>query len=401
MRTRFLLLAALVCPIARGQTYASDLPLNHPALDYLSPSVLDTVQISPQASPLDTLGVLLEHLKINRDSQLLVFSKTSFQAPRISPRNPRAIYFNDRFAVGYVPNGKGIEVAAVDPRRGSVFYNFDAASGKFTRGETCVHCHQGPATAGVPGIFIGSVFPNVDGVPSRSAAIVTDHRTPFADRWGGWYVNAAAGEQRDRANSVASNPADPEELDTAGKQNLTAPAGRFPIANYLSPFSDIVALMTFEHQTQMVNLITRLTWQSRIAPLTSHREDVEALVAYMLFSGEAQIREPIKGVSTFTTTFAEQGPRDHQHRSLREFDLHTRLFRYPLSYLIYSPQFDAIPDAERAQVYARLFEILTGRDHSPKFAHLTAADRKNIFEILCDTKTNLPSDWKNAEPFSR
>jgi hypothetical protein len=382
--------------LARAQVYASDLPLNHPSIDYQGSTILDSDSRLPREA---RLAGLLERLGINVDTQVLVFSKTSVQAPRISPRNPRAIYFNDQFAVGYVPGGKGIEVAAVDPRRGVVFYTFDTRDGKpsFTRGENCVHCHQGPATAGVPGIFVGSVFPNVDGTPSRRAAIVTDHKTPFADRWGGWYVNATRGQQRDRANSVASNPADPEDLDSEGKQNLTSLSGRFTIANYLLPASDIVALMTFEHQTQMVNLITRLSWQSRIAPQVSHRDDVGALVAYMLFAEEAPLPEPLVGVSSFTRTFPERGPRDQKGRSLRDFDLRTRLFRYPLSYLIYSPAFDAIPDAAREQVYRRLFEVLSGRDQSADFSHLSADDRNNILEILRATKPNLPAYWNHAD----
>jgi hypothetical protein len=148
--------------------------------------------------------------------------------------------------------------------------------------------------------------------------------------------------------------------------------------------------MTFEHQTQMVNLITRLSWQARIAPQVTHRNDVEALVSYMLFAGEAPLPEPLVGVSSFTKTFPERGPRDQKGRSLRDFDLRTRLFRYPLSYLIYSPQFDALPDPVLKQVYARLSEVLTGRDQSAKFSHLSEADRNNILEILRATKPNLP-----------
>jgi len=376
-------LLALGCD---AQIYLDTLPVNHPSLGYLDASVNDPAarlqkQLSTGEAHLEAgsdgtgyLRSLLNYFGINPDSQGLVFSKSSAQAAKISPRNPRAIYFNDEVAVGYVRGSPAMEVAAIDPVRGAIFYVLSPdATGKPTlkRSETCLHCHQGASTLGVPGIFIGSVFPNADGTPARSKAIITDHRTPFEDRWGGWYVNAAHGEQRDRANAVAPDPAAPEDL-----QKLVM---RFSPAGYLSSTSDIVALMTFEHQTQMTNFITRLGWKARMeAPLDS---DLDALVRYMLFTDEAPLREPIQGVSTFTKTFPERGPRDPQGRSLRDFDLETRLFRYPLSYMIYSRAFDALPVAVRTRIYRRL------RDE------LAARNRLDIIAIVRATRTGLPDFW--------
>lgn len=102
--------------------------------------------------------------------------------------------------------------------------------------------------------------------------------------------------------------------------------------------------MTFEHQTQMANLLTRVGWLARLADAEgatgvaarSLDSEIEDAVAYMLFAGEPRLPEPIEGVSSFTRTFAAGGPRDGAGRSLREFDLRTRLFRYPLSYMIYT-----------------------------------------------------------------
>ena len=34
---------------------------------------------------------------------------------------------------------------------------------------------------------------------------------------------------------------------------------------YLSPQSDIVALLVFDHQMRAINLLTRLNWESRVA----------------------------------------------------------------------------------------------------------------------------------------
>ena len=377
---RFTLLLTLWC---RGQIYLDNLPVNNSSIGYFDASTNDpaaklaggNVHLEPRSDGTGYLASLLDYFKINPDSQGLVFSKSSAQAAKISPRNPRAIYFSDEVAIGYVRGSASMEVAAVDPVRGPVFYIFSPdATGKPTlkRGEICLHCHQGASTLGVPGIFIGSVFPNAEGMPARAGAIITDHRTAFEDRWGGWYVDAAHGEQHDRANAVAPDPASPEDL-----QKLTM---RFSPAGYLSTISDIVALMTFEHQTLMTNFITRLGWKARIGE-GSIEADLEAMVRYMLFLDEAPLREPIQGVSTFTKTFPERGPRDSHGRSLRDFDLETRLFRYPLSYMIYSRAFDALPEPVRIRVYRRL------RDE------LAARNRQDIVTIVRETKKGLPDFW--------
>jgi hypothetical protein len=382
--------AAILSGLGTAQVYQSDLPVNHPAIRYFQDADNIVSRLAADGVKIDSLPALLVALHINPDSQALVFSKTSFQSTKISPRNPRAIYFNDDVAVGWVPGGNGIEVAAFDPRQGAVFYIFN--NGEFKRSEVCLRCHQGPATVGVPGMFVGSVFPNAAGQPHGQGGIITDHRTAFGDRWGGWYVNAKRGEQKDRANSVAPDPAEPEALATEGHQNLTTLAKFFEPAGYLRPVSDIVALMTFEHQTQMMNYFTRLSWESRIGRVED--ADVEAAVDYMLFAEEAPLVEPVEGVSSFTKTFPDRGPRDAKGRSLRDFDLQTRLFKYPLSYVIYSPVFDALPDAVRDRVYGRVFEVLSWKDRSEKFARLTVQDRKAILEILRDTKTSLPAYFR-------
>ena len=78
--------------------------------------------------------------------------------------------------------------------------------------------------------------------------------------------------------------------------------------------SDIVALMTFEHQTQMINFITRLGWEARIAAPSGEaqtQKDVDALVEYMLFAEEAPLKQPIEGVSEFhqdVPTARPEGP---------------------------------------------------------------------------------------------
>lgn len=330
---------ALVASTASAQVYLQNLPIHQqePFHDPVAKLIAAKPKLERRAGPLGYLPALLDALHIDSDTQALVFSKTSFQSQKISPRNPRAIYFNDEVAVGYVPGGEVMELASLDPKQGIVFYTLDTASGEIRHREECLHCHQGPATMGVPGIFIGSVFPNSNGAPSRRAAIITDHRTPFADRWGGWFVDVKAGEQLGRANRVAADPAEPESMDMRLAKSFDASA-------YLSTKSDIVALMTFEHQTQAVNLLTRLKWESS----PEQREtDLRATADYLMFRNEAPLSEPIEGVSGFAPRFARSGP-------LREFDLKTRLFQSRVSYMIYSPAFAALP----AEIRVRLCGML-------------------------------------------
>ncbi|HWC95588.1 MAG TPA: hypothetical protein VG456_02530 [Candidatus Sulfopaludibacter sp.] len=338
--------------LALAQVYQQNLPtgMEAPLRDPVSQFIATRPELAYRPGPLGYLPALLAALRINPDTQALVFSKTSFQSQKISPRNPRAVYFSDNVAVGYVPGGDVLEMASLDPRQGIVFYTLDARRSdapRFARREECLKCHQGPATLGVPGIFIGSVFPNANGAPSRTAAIITDHRTPFADRWGGWFIDGTHGEQLGRANRVAGDPAEPESLDTRLAKSFDASA-------YLSSTSDVVALMVFEHQTQIVNMFTRLNWEARIpgTPPSQLESDLDATAAYLLFKGEAPLKEPIEGVSSFTRTFAREGP-------LREFDLRTRLFLYPLSYMIYSPAFDALPEDIRVRLCHRVSRGIT------------------------------------------
>lgn len=335
------------------------------------------------------LPSLLKQLDLNVDSQVLVYTQTSFQAPLISPQRPRAIYFNDDVAVGFVQTGEVMEVSALDPKQGVVFYTLSTHKTDkpgFARREVCLQCHQGGQTLGVPGLVVASSYtPKGAEAEHQRGGFVTDDRTPIEDRWGGWYVSGDLGGQKH--HGIPIGPDLEPHFDTSA---------------YLSPTSDVVALMTLEHQTRMTNLITRIGWDYRIAAADGKLDEarpkleaaIEDMVGYMLFIDEAPIAAPIKGVSTFTRTFPERGPRDKQGRSLRDFDLRKRLFKYPLSYMIYNKAFDSLPDWPRERIYRRLYDVLTGKDTSASFAKLSAADRGNILTILRDTKPNLPAYWK-------
>jgi hypothetical protein len=353
------------------------------------------------------LPSLLEHLNINVDSQMLVFSKTSFQQAIITPKNPRALYFNDDVSVGTVPGGDVYELLALEPSHGMVFYTLSTKKAERPRLERrsaeCLFCHA-IGNKGAPSLVVASVFPDKDGSPAYTSTFIgtIDHRTPFDQRWGGWYVTGTHGSQRHMGNAVAVDPFHPLDLDLSHSQNLTTLADKLDVSKYLTGTSDIVALTTLEHQVGAVNRINATALQyERLKRDGLSDEDwtylngeIEDLVGYMLFVDEAPLTEPIKGVSAFTVTFPQRGPRDKRGRSLRDFDLQTRLFRYPMSYMVYSDLFNSLPAPVLDRVYRRLYDVLAGKDTGPKYAALTAANRQAVLEILRDTKPNLPDFWQ-------
>jgi hypothetical protein len=382
---------------------------NHQAIAY------STAPVSDAASRLNTrlasgevklvsngpsgyLQSLLTALDVPVASQMLVFSKTSFQAPRINGSNPRSIFFNDTVSVGWVRGGPVLEIVTQDPNEGSIFYTLSqdtSAAPRLERNDTCISCHLADATQNVPGMLVGSVFPGPDGTTLYGPAYTTDHRSPFEIRWGGWFVTGTHHATRHMGNATATNQSDLESMITPATVHVTSLAGRFNMDGYLSPHSDIVALLTLEHQVTMLNMITRTGWEARIGADAGRPLDQAAaeLVDYMLFIDEAPLPGPIAGTSPFASTFSARGPRDRQGRSLRELDLGRRLLRYPCSYLIYSEPFEALPPRAKDAVYLRLWEVLSGKETGQRYAVLSTADRTAIIEILRDTKKDLPSYW--------
>ncbi len=398
------------------------IPFDHKAIQYAKGEADDpiarlqkkidsgAVKLEYESNRWGYLRSLLKNLGVNVDSQTLVFSKTSFQGPRISPQSPRALYFNDDVAIGYVQGSDVMEAVGLDPKQGIEFYTLDNDKTDkpqfLRRTDACLSCHLGPPSLNVPGLLVTSVIPSTDGsVRVPAAGLITDHRSSLDQRWGGWYVTGTGPQHN--GNAVAPHPDQPGVLDRRNSQDVTSLAGRFDTTAYLTPTSDIVALMTLEHQTRMTNLMTRIGWEARIAAEDGKTDEfskrmaslADQVVNYMLFAEEAKIWEPIRGVSTFTSTFPQRGPQDKLGRSLRDFDLNTRMFKFPLSYMIYSEAFDHMPELVRKQVYQRLYEVLSGRDQTRVFARLSAADRRAILEILRATKPDLPAYWKaDAEP---
>lgn len=368
------------------------------------------------------LRSLLRALAIPESSQVLVFSQTSLQRERISPRTPRAIYFNDQAYVGFCQQGEVLEISVADPTLGAVFYTLDQSPEKepsFVRlTDSCLLCHSSSRTENVPGHLVRSLFVTSSGQPIFSGGSnIVDHTTPFDRRWGGWYVTGTHGDQEHLGNLIVPGREVPATIDNDAGQNVIDLGNRFAVGKYLTPHSDIVALMVLEHQTLVQNRITKanfatrqaLHYQAELNRSLGEPGDVrlqsttsriasagEDLVEALLLLEEANLSAPVRGTSGYAEEFMQRSPRDGQGRSLRDFDLERRMFRYPCSYLIYSEAFDALPGEMKEFVWRRLWEILAEGKDGEKFAHLSAEDRKAILEILRETKTGLPDYWEAA-----
>ncbi|MEZ5402745.1 MAG: hypothetical protein R2729_23925 [Bryobacteraceae bacterium] len=357
---------------------------------------------------------VLENLGIRVSSQTLVFSKTSFQQNLIAPAAPRALYFNDDVYIGWVKHGDVVEVSAVDADKGGVFYTLDQRPvdrPKFIRHDECLQCHASPKTLGVPGHLVRSVFPDREGFPQlNGGSFHTDHSSPFPERFGGWFITGTHGGARHMGNAIVQNKEKPDVIDREAHANLTSLGELTDLSMYASPHSDLVAHMVLSHQTTGHNLITRVSYETRVA--VSQQEGInkalarpagewsestrrriqgtsEVLLQYLLFTEEAPLESPVRGTSKFAAEFPKAGPRDWKGRSLRDFDLEKRMFRYPLSFLIYSEAFDKLPAPALDYIYRRLGEILNGTGDeklSKPYARLSETDRRNIREILIETK---------------
>ncbi len=376
------------------------------------------------------LASLLAALDIPVSSQGLVFSRTSLQTDRITPWSPRAVYFNDDIYVGYVQESSFLEIASIDPDDGAMFYTMDQnqEAGPSFQGETttCLMCHDSrTVTGGVPGVMVRSVLTDRFGyvVTPLHEGAVTD-RTPIEERLGGWYVTGTHANSRHAGNALAPELSHEigdkqrylQNFDMTGEGNVTSLEGRFDASLYLSGHSDLVALLVLSHQTRIHNLITlaheaalealreqdavlrstgRAPPEGGLTPAAEIRIDgaVDRLVKEMMFVREAPLGGPVAGTSGFAEDFVARGPRDTQGRSLRDFNLETRLFEFPLSFLVYSDAFDALPEVVKRKTFERIDGVLSGSDETGDYGHIDAAHREAIRQILLETK----ADFDGAE----
>lgn len=409
---RWLTTAALFAAAgAHAQLDGSVISLEHPAIRYRSQPLRNAVavlqdrlaqgetELAFDARPgIGYLPAVLGELRVPLESQLLVYSKTSLQQGLIAPERPRAVFFNDELAVGSVQGGI-IEIAVQDANQGAVFYTLERVAGlpRLERQGSCLGCHYAHATLGVPGFFARSIPTAADGQTLPWLGNLTvSHSTPVAERWGGWYVTGEVGTQAHYGNALIEDnrAAALPPLPVGVPKQLPAPLA----ASYLTPYSDAVAHLVFEHQLEAMNVLTRIGWEYRVAaadsgPAASLERSIEDAVDYLLFVDEAGIGR-IRGTSGFAELFSALGPSDSRGRSLRQLQLEGRLMRYPLSYMIYSGAFDELPEEARDAIYRRLSAVLAGNVEDPRYAHLLPADREAIVEILIATKPGLPAYFR-------
>ena len=359
-------------------------------------------------APRGYLDSLLAALNIDPSSQTLVYSQTSLQSRLIHPSTPRAIYFNDDVYVAWVRNGP-IEIGSQDANLGAVFYlvdNTEAAPPKFSGELTkCLSCHDSYSLSGggVPRYIVGSGYTGTTGMlVSHEGWILVTDRTPLKSRWGGWYVTGQHGSQVHLGNMKIKTMHDFDDLEAHRVGNVDTLDALFDTKPYLTNKSDVVALLVLQHQADVQNQITRVSYDTRtvLAAASAGRieareaqeriaEPVEDLLKLMLFADAVEYTAPISGDTKFVAQFERRAVRDAQGRSLRDFDLTRRLFRYPLSYVIYSAAFDALPADAKRMFYRRLSDVLRDADKTADFAALSAADRGAILEILRATKPDF------------
>jgi hypothetical protein len=366
--------------------------LTHPAIGYYTSPTHDLaakldadIESGAARLPFDEssgyLRPVLDALKVPVESQMLVMSKTGVQGLYTGPSNPRAIYFNDAVTVGYIRGAPLLEIAVHDPRQGVVFYTIDQKPQVrpiVERKRACLSCHQVYSTLHVPGMLARSVFMAPDGLAlGQFGSYDADDRTPFRRRWGGWYVTGAEVPLPHLGNAVVTDREKHEAVVSDDTLHRVTVNELFDGRGYPSSHSDIAALMVFEHQSHMTNLITRAGWEARMGGAA--KETLDELVDYLLFANEQPLTGPMKGSSGFAEAFAARGPSDSRGRSLRQLDLEHRLLRYPCSYMIYSDAFRALPADVRSTIFGRVWDRLS-----------TRADGRDVLDILRDTVPDLP-----------
>ena len=408
----------------------------YPAIDYSGPAThnrvwrmqqkLDRGELKLQWEPrFGYLRSLLQALEIDPDSQVMVFSRTSLQVDRISGTNPRAIYFNDDTYVGWIHGSNLIEFTVIDAHAGVVFFGLDNSPPAGTAGPRmereggrCLTCHDTYSMmgGGVPRVLAMS-SPVIDPADTRTytSASDVDDRTPVAQRWGGWYVTGQSGAQKHFGNLALRDDPTSAHLRGMANHDVRSLAAYFDTNAYLTDQSDIVALLVLEHQAFVQNLITRASYKVRSvlaregagstaprawADLDAREQQqvrviVEPLVRALFLADAAPFGDRINGASGYAARFSALGPKDAQGRGLRQLDLDGRLFRHPLSFLVYSEHFNALPRPALEFIGMRINEVLDGSDGSGIAGRIPDADRVAIRQILAAT---APADapWMRA-----
>lgn len=368
----------------------------------------------------------LDRLNIPVSSQVLVFSRTSFQNDRIRPQTPRAIYYSENYYIGWVQGGD-LEIIAIDPQLGPIFYRMNTpftggSEIKLKRDAQCMNCHGGSKTDGVPGMLVRSVYPNYFGQPILSAGThLTDHSSPLNERWGGWFVTGENAGKRHMGNAYFEEG---KLRDASLVKDFGVPLENledaFDVSRYLTDKSDIVSLMVMEHQIMAHNAITKahlntrrwLNLDAAMAKQVGRPEGKisDAVLGYIdhsakdmlkifLFSNEINLEAwGVEGSEEFQCDFACFSRADQSGDSLRDLQLLSRLFKNRLSYMIHSSSFEYLHPIMKKAFYRKLWDALLGKDEDGIASHIKDKERARIVSILQATKKDLPNYWKSSKP---
>lgn len=407
-RKTLLLILFLLPAIASAQfPYERD----YPVINYADAETNDAV--SKLFAEIATGRVQLEHrgergyleslltlLNIDDSSQLLVFSKTARKSRFVTPETPRALYFNDEIYVGYIPDTNTLEIAAMDPTLGPVFFditqNIERPLELNRETSRCLRCHDSMSNTGggTPRFMMTSRLVNSNGdIASHEVSVIMQDSTPLNQRWGGWYVTGLHGEQETMGNLMFEGRAiSISEIDLLANGNKRELSSMLNTAPYLSEHSDIVALLVMQHQTQVQNTMTKAAWDYRqlmdeegSVVIEKLAELANPVLEALLMKNEALLGDQIQGLSGFAEYFQNLGPFDSSRRSLRDLDLTERVFKYPLSYLIYSDSFTALPEPLHSYLVDTVYQILSADEDHADFAHLDAETRTAILQIVNST----------------
>ncbi len=346
---------------------------------------------------------LLKVLEIPATSQMLVFSTTSLQLSLISPSNPRALYFNEDIYLGYVPGGR-IEIVALDPELGGIFYIFDIPRGErplsFERSDRCMNCHADDNTGHVPGLVIKSVVPGPSGGSLTAYRLgQTGHGIPFEQRFGGWHVTGSHGITNHWGNLTGRLAAG----SLTKIPNL--PGEKFSFDRYPVATSDILPQLLHEHQAGFVNRVVEASYRARTAmhlsggkldaaQATELDGQADIITRYLLFADEAALPSGgVEGDAAFKSDFLRTRREAGGGLSLKDLDLRARLFKHRCSYMIYSPVFAGLPQEMKQRIYPRLGRALAPEHPDRDYAYLPQAERKAIRAILRGTLKDLPAGW--------
>ncbi len=419
-------------PVTVQQIKLSDaIPFGRVPIDYFGIEADDAIRLLQRRIELSQVTLeaddqhgfllsLLRHLNIPVESQLLVFSKTARNPDLISPRTPRAVFFNDEVSVAWIPTARELEITALDPIKGATFYTLSQplrdqakqpakpGEARFSRNSQCLACHAGRSSLDVPGWLVRAFQTDGSGKPSEGYSQVT-HQLEYPKRWGGWYVTGAPQSFAHRGNLIGS-----EENERAKEQPTlrTALADLKSLklnAEYPAPGSDVVAHLVYNHQVHGLNLLIRVGMEARL----DRRSDAEdQLIRYLVFADEPKLEVPLDEItsnSVYRRGFQALGksegrllnpqqgkrPSTVPPRTLRRFDLQSRVFRYRLSYLVEHRLFESLPTECRSRLVQRILDGLRADEPPEEFQHLPVEERRAIVEIVT---TAIPAFAEGNKP---